>query len=68
LRTRGLLLVDRWPEQRKLLSLLELETPGAISQLATRVSRRYAENFRWVEKLDDWTKTCGSAEGQNIGG
>jgi len=65
-RARDLLAAEPWPEQRYLLELLNLESPEAIDLLAKTVAKRYAKNFRWVEKMDHWTRSCDPAKGQAI--
>ena len=63
---RGLLPDPVWPEQMMLLELLNCEEDTQITKLAKTLSKRYAKNFTWVEKMDAWTKTCDLAKGQAI--
>ena len=63
---RGLLPNPVWPEQMSLLDLLNCEKAEDVIQLAKRLSKRYAKNFGWVEKMDHWTKSCDASKGQVI--
>lgn len=63
---RGLLQDPVWPEQQKLLELLNCERTEDVIRLAKGLSTRYARNFGWVEKMDAWTKTCDPAKGQEL--
>ena len=63
---RGLLPDPVWPEQMRLLDLLSCEQPEDVIRLAKSLSKRYARNFGWVEKMDAWTKTCDPAKGRAL--
>jgi hypothetical protein len=63
---RGLLPDPVWPEQMDILELLACEQQEDIVALAKRLSKRYARNFTWIEKMDAWTRTCDLVKGQAI--
>ena len=55
-----------WSEQIGILNLLNCEDGTDIDRLAKRLSKRYAKNFAWVEKMDAWTKSCDPAKGRAL--
>lgn len=63
---RGLMLRKPWPEQSDILELLDLDDEESVARLAEALSRRYRQNSAWVEKMDDWTKSCDPAKGRAI--
>lgn len=63
---RGLLPDPVWPEQMRLLDLLGCEDAEDVIALAKGLSRRYAMNCTWVDKMDAWTKSCDPARGRAL--
>jgi hypothetical protein len=63
---RGLLPVRPSSEQKKILDLLDLDAVGDIGQLAGQLVRPYQANWRWLEKMDQWTKACDLVKGKAL--
>lgn len=63
---RGLLPDPVRPEQMDILELLSCEEQEDVMRLAKRLSKRYARNFGWVEKMDAWTRTCDPVKGREL--